>query len=407
MTLFILFQLLFILLLLALSSFFSSSEAAYFTLKPWQVQRRESEGRREKLVSKLLSDPPRLLVTLLLGNECVNVTLSFLSSDLRNHLLPGRYGAAIGVTLTTLVLILFGDALPKAFAARHPLKVAKAYSPLLTVLLRILGRPARFVLSGLSLLPGRRSAQIDVLEELRHLIGAARTEGSFRREEEHILARILTLQRDPASSLMIPRTAMIFLSKHASMEAAVELARLSPQEWMVVHGETADDVLGVVSRTDILSWSLSESPRELAKEAMPAPFHPESRPLREVYLDLFERDNPAVLLTDEYGGLAGILSREHLAATILLPKDDPYLRAARETLPGTIPYHELRERYPKIPEDARCKTLAGRVLNLAGRIPAQGEAFEDGVLRYIVREATPRQILTVEIMPRSPEPETQ
>jgi putative hemolysin len=403
MTLVVLLQFLFILLLLVLSSLFSSSEAAYFTLKPWQVQAREGADLRQKLVARLLSDPPRLLITLLLGNECVNVTLSFVSSDLRHRLLPGSYGAAIGVALTTLVLILFGDALPKAFAAHHPLKVARAYSPMLTILLRVLRRPARFILGGLALLPGRRSAQIDVLEELKHLLGAARTEGSFRREEEHILARILTLQRDPASSLMIPRTAMVFLSEDSSIDSAVKLAALSPQEWIVVHGETADDVLGVVSQSDLLSWSLSESPRELAKEARPAPFHPESRPLREVFLDLFERDNPAVLLTDEYGGLAGILSREHLAATILLPEEDRLGGGGRETLPGTMPFHELRERYPKIPEDARCKTLAGHVLNLAGRVPAQGEAFDDGPMRYVVREATPRQILAVEVLPRSPD----
>ena len=88
MTLVVLLQFLFILLLLVLSSLFSSSEAAYFTLKPWQVQAREGADLRQKLVARLLSDPPRLLITLLLGNECVNVTLSFVSSDLRHRLLP-------------------------------------------------------------------------------------------------------------------------------------------------------------------------------------------------------------------------------------------------------------------------------------------------------------------------------
>ena len=399
MTPIVFFQLFFILFLLALSSFFSSSEAAYFSLKPWQVQNKASNGLKEKLVARLLSDPPRLLITIILGNECINVILSFFSSDLSGRLLPGKYGAAIGVTVTTIVLILFGEAIPKAFAARYPFRVAIAYSPVLSILLRLLKWPARFVLGSLALLPRRRSAQIDVFEELKHLIGAARTEGAFRREEEHILARILTLQRDAASSLMIPRTAMVFLSRDATLESAVKLAALSEQEWLAVHEDTADDVLGVVSRTDILSWSLSESPRELAKEARPAPFHPETRPLREVFLDLFERDNPAVLLTDEYGGLAGLLSREHLAAMILLPQDDRRAGAVRDLFPGTTPFHELRERYPEAPKDARCKTLAGHVLNLAGRVPAQGEAFEDGGLRYIVRDATQRQILAVEVAP--------
>lgn len=392
-------QLLAITVLVALSAFFSSSEAAFFSLKPWQLPTPAKEGLRDALVRRLLESPSRLLMTLVLGNECVNVTLSFLSSDLRGRILPGFYGALLGVAGTTILLVLLGEAMPKAVAARFPLTVSRAHSPFLTVMVRLLALPSRALLALFSLAPRPSPGDHDPVEELRHLITAAHAEGSFREDEDRLLGRLLELQRAPASALMVPRTSLRFLPPEGTREEIRAVVDAGRDEWLPLRGRSADDISGVVWRGDLAPWLLQDAPPPLATLARPIPFHPETRPLREVFLDLYRDGLPAVALADEYGGMAGLITRETLAAHLFLP---PGTSAAGLRLPGSLSYAAFRETHLHAPADPHCQTLAGHVLNLAGRVPAPGETVEDGAYRYTVVEGTPRQVIAVEAEPLRP-----
>jgi Mg2+/Co2+ transporter CorB len=112
MTAHIVLELLFCALLLAASAFFSGSEAAFFSLKTWQLESARGGKPGFDLVLGLLKNPPLLLVCILMGNETVNVTLSFVSSSIRAELFPGAWGAALAVLVTSVLLILCGEALP-------------------------------------------------------------------------------------------------------------------------------------------------------------------------------------------------------------------------------------------------------------------------------------------------------
>lgn len=390
-------------LLLALSAFLSGSETALFGLKPWQIPKAAPGGSRDRMVEHLMEDPPLLLVSLILANECVNVTISFVSSGLSARYLHGRAGMAIGVAATTALIVLLGEALPKAVSARFPLGVARAYAPALHALLGLIRAPSRLLLSLLSHLGGGdHGPRHDSIDELRLLLHAARTEGSFRRGEERFLTRILALLHEPASSRMIPRTAMAFLDEGLSLAELLSLARSSSCEWLIVRGRTPDEVRGVVSRQDVLEWSVTEGASTSLPRPRPVPYHPEGRPLRQVFLDLFEREHPAVILADEYGGVAGMLTRDSLAAALLFPDTWTPMSGEALVFPGAMPYSEFVERFHRASPDPRCKTLAGHVLNLAGRVPAPGDSFQDSGVRYTVREATSRQVLTVSVTPLEP-----
>lgn len=385
-------------LLLALSAFLSGSETALFGLKPWQVPRAAPGNSRDRVVEHLLEDPALLLVGLILANECVNVTISFISSGLSARYLHGRAGMALGVAATTALIVLIGEALPKAVSARFPLGVARAYGPALHRLLGLIRAPSRLLLSLLARLGGSdRGPHRDSIDELRLLLHAARTEGSFRREEERFLTRILALLHEPASSRMIPRTAMAFLEEGLAPAELLSRARSSACDWLVVQGRTPDEVRGVVSRQDVLEWSMAEGAPTSQPRPRPVPYHPEGRPLRQVFLDLFEREHPVVILADEYGGVAGMVTRDSLAAALLFPGDRTPVTGEDMVLPGAMPYSEFLERYHRASPDPRCKTLAGHVLNLAGRVPSPGDSFQDAGMRYAVREATSRQVLSVAV----------
>ena len=183
----LLLPLVFLLLLLGASAFFAGSETAFFSLKTWQLESSKAPEGRLALVRELLRDPPTLLIVLLLGNETVNVTLSFTASHLERGLAPGPWGRAAGVLFTAVVLVLFGEALPKAFSASAPARVARAYAPVLTVVVRVLKGPAALFVRVLERLPLLRPKfQLDPIQELGHLLRAAEAEGSFRKDEQEI-----------------------------------------------------------------------------------------------------------------------------------------------------------------------------------------------------------------------------
>jgi putative hemolysin len=404
MTLGLLLPLIFCVLLLAASAFFSGSEAALFSLKTWQLESSAGSGKL-RLVGQLLKDPPTLLVAILIGNETVNVTLSFVTSNVEHAIAPGPVGAAVGVVVTTVVLVLFGEALPKAISANAPVPVARTYAPLLVVLIRLLRLPIHVLLGVLQRMPlFKPGTDLHPLEELGHLIRAAEAEGSFRKDEQEILVGLLKAQREPASARMVPRTALRFVRAAEGWPAAREAAAAGAAGGIVVLcGETQDDLLGVLTASDLLDEALSGHPADIVKRARQVPLFPETRPLRQVFDDLYRSGWPAVILADEYGGVAGALTRASLASALLeaglVRSQGPSGRA----FAGTTPYDQFREVFATAPRDPRCKTLAGHVLNLAGRIPSEGEWFSDGACRYRVLRVSPRQVLQVEAEPIGPE----
>lgn len=384
--------------LVAMSAFFSGSEAALFSLKAWQLESAKGGKPQYAAVTKLLSDPPLLLVCVLLGNETVNVTLSFISSSIRSKLFPGAWGAALAVVATSLVLILLGEALPKAVSAHFPLPVAKTYAPALSVLVKAIGVPGGFLLRNLERLPAiRQRPQLDPLDEVRHLIAAAQEAGSFRRDEQEILSVLLRMHQEPASGRMIPRTAIRFVARDSSPQEIVLAAREAEGGWIAVRGESEDDLVGLLSTRDVLEWQLGGAKEPLSRWIHAVPVFPETRPLRLLFDEVFEGGSPAAILADEYGGVAGIVTRASLAQSLLCGGRGLPGSGHGVVLPGSIPYSQLREKYGDAPADPKCKTLAGHILNLAQKVPREGESVQDGAFRYTVIKATPRQVLEVEV----------
>lgn len=208
---------------------------------------------------------------------------------------------------------------------------------------------------------------------------------------------LLKVQEEPASARMIPRTALRFVKADASREEASEAAVSAPGGIVAVCREAPDDLLGVMTCSEVLEAALSEGRFDLSRTARVVPVYPETRPMRHVFDDLYRRGWPAVVLADEYGGIAGALTRASVAVSLLQPGAGSAKGPGRKALPGGIPYEQFRESFPLAPRDARCKTLAGHVLNLAGRLLKEGESVTDGAYRYLVRKATVRQITEVEV----------
>jgi CBS domain containing-hemolysin-like protein len=263
---------------------------------------------------------------------------------------------------------------------------------------KVAGAPGRALLRSLERFPILRPKhRLDPLEEIRHLIAAAEEAGSFGKQEQEILAALLRMQQEPSSSRMVPRTAMRFVGPGASRDEVLQAARGAKGGWLAVRGEGAEDIVGVLNPHDVLEWELGGAREPLSRWLHAVPVFPETRPLRLLFDEILRGGWPAAVLADEYGGVAGMVTRASLAESLLCGHAGSPAGGEADLLPGALPFVQLRERYGQVPEDPHCKTLAGHVLNLAQRVPAEGESFEDGVLRYTVRKATPRQVVEVEV----------
>jgi CBS domain containing-hemolysin-like protein len=389
-----------VLLMLAMSAFFSSSEAAFFSLKPWQIEQREEGG---SAVARVLRDPPLLLICLMLGNETVNVLLSFLASSLRSRLLPQPWGASVGVLATTALLVLVGEAIPKAVAANEARRISRSYAPVLEAYVKTAAPAGRFLLRLLDRMPSPSGAPgVEPLEELQGLFTAARVEGAFQEVEEGLLGNLIRMASEPASSRMVPRTAMHFIEATAGKAKAFASVAGEREPWACVYGRGADDLLGLMGPEELLGWSLDDRPATAGQWCRQVPIYPESRPIRLVLGDLYKQGWPAVVLADEYGGIAGFITRASLAASLFCTREAENDGGSRVLLPGATPYAEFRERFPRAPQDLHCRTLAGHLLNLAARVPAPGAVLRDPGYEYRVVKATSRQIQEVEVRTLEP-----
>ncbi len=389
-----------VLLMLVLSAFFSSSEAAFFSLKPWQVEHRE---KGSSAVARVLRDPPLLLICLMLGNETVNVLLSFLSSSLRSRLLPQPWGVSVGILATTALLVLLGEAIPKAVAANEARRISRSYAPVLEAYVKAVAPAGRFLLRLLDRMPSpSRASGVEPLDELQDLFTAARVEGAFQQTEESLLGNLIRMASEPASSRMVPRTAMHFVRATAEKAEALASVAGEKEAWACVYGHETDDLLGLMGPEELLEWSLDDRPCTATQWSRQLPIYPENRPIRLVLEDLYKEGWPAVVLADEYGGIAGLITRASLAASLFCTRSPDDGGGSGVLLPGATPYAEFRERFPRAPHDRNCRTLAGHVLNLAARVPAQGAVLRDPGYEYRVVKATSRQIQEVEIRTLEP-----
>ncbi len=417
-----LFQLALIAVLLVISAVFSGTETALLALGEAGVQRYLEEERRPPRLLVLWRDHPnRVLSSLLIANNLVNILASAVATNLARSLLArlGVSGAvewsvALAVGVMTFLIVTFGEIVPKTFA-RHN---AKRMVPLffLTVLACLVLRPFSSALERLVSRLIRAAGGSDgaggptVTEaEVEALIRLGTAQGALSGDKKQLLSSVIEFSETMTKEIMVPRTDVVGFSVEATLDEVLRTVSERKFSRYPVYDGDLDTVVGILTVKDLLG-ALAEGRRDVSLRSLVSPkvlIVPETKKIGDLLKDFQAERVQMAVAVDEFGGTAGIVTTEDVIEEIVGEIYDEYERAEEEVQPdgpgrylvmGRAPIESLAEVFRvDLPEQDNYETVGGLVLTHAGRVPQVGESVEFAGLRFEVRERTRTRILKVAV----------
>ncbi len=405
-------RLLGLLVLLALSGFFSGSETALLALDKLRVRFLQQNGREgaDKL-AKLLDDPDRLLSGILVGNNLVNIAASVIATGLFvSHF--GERGEWLTVLILTPVLLIFSEVCPKTYAAQYPEKVSfMVLAPirlviwLLTPVVHVVSSTSRLMTSFF-----RRgdSESLSISEdEIRAIIEVGEESGVVAAEQRRMLHGIFDLSETRVRDVMLPRTEVVGLDVKANFQEVLESIRSAKHSRFPVFSDDLDSIVGVVHSKEVLDYidrTEQFSLRDLCRKPY---FVPESKRVAVLLQSFRQKREHMAIVVDEYGGVEGIVTLEDVVEEIVGEIHDEYdieevdfrqLGPGRYLVDGAVSLRAVNRRFKlELPEE-HATTLAGYLLQVMGKIPSEGESCNEGGIVYRVRRMEDRRIEEVEMV---------
>lgn len=325
-------EIFYLILLVALSAFFSGSETAMFSLSRIYLKKLENAGgRRENLVIKLLSRPRKLLVTLLLCNTFVNIALSSFSTVLAYNMAKAQHWdmslvITLQIIIVTVVILFFGEIVPKliALSKANELSLILAYplafiqfifSPLVWIFVKL----SEVISSKHS--TDKNAGQRFTEEDFHHLIQSDSSSASLEEHEKRMLVGLFRFREAEISEIYVPRVKVTAIEENNSLEELKELIVESGYSRIPVYKETIDDIVGIIYVKDLILYPEKESISELMR---PAWFVTENMKIQTLLNQLKLKKLQVAVVVDEYGGTSGIISLEDILEEIVGEIQDEY-----------------------------------------------------------------------------------
>ncbi len=401
-----------LLALLVCSAFFSSAEVALFSLNPLALRRlAEKHPHAAAHIRDVLSPPTRLLSTILIGNTLVNVLLAVLGYAILMVWLS-EHGEWIVIGVMTLLLLIFGEVVPKRIAFLWPEKVALLYAAPLMWIMRIL-TPLRV---GLEMITTRfehvfspRGRTLSE-EELKTVMDIGEQEGVLDEAERHMLRSVLRLEDLQARDVMTPRVDLVGYDLHDSEHELAAVARASKVRQLVLYRESIDRVEAML---DVRRYLLH--PGHGLQQAMIPPLYvPESAPLDYLLNRFIREQRRAAIVVDEYGGTAGIITRGDILEEIIGDIDDEHsdhrmlfepAGTNRWLMDGGVSLEEINQRLNLKLNAEGVDRLGGWLAAQLERLPRSGDRVTAQGIRAIVRQMRKHRVTLVLIEKIKTEPE--
>lgn len=394
--------------LLVFSGIFSGSETALFSLKPFQTRKLERKPTRRSIaVSSLLTDPVRLLVTILVGNTLVNVAASSIGTNIVGHFVH-RGVVGISVAVMSVLILIFGEIVPKTYAVNKPLKTALRTSTVISVAVRLMS-PLRAFFTGLSKLAARTRLPGAAMPDREHAhveeaVDAGHTEGVLDGLERRMLAGFLKIEHQSVQNIMTPRTEVFMLDAGTLVEEAVPLARSANFSRIpLFETERRDTIKGVVYVKDLLQKQYSKNLR-LSDIGRRPVFVPESKSLVDLLSEFVKGAAHFAVVVDEYGTFTGIVTLDDIIEEIVGEEltrrsKNTYRKRGRSVyeVPARMELEYFNALLRSVLADTCAETIGGFILNRLGRIPQRGEEFVIEGIRFRVLDGDGRQIKKLEI----------
>jgi putative hemolysin len=404
-----------LMLLLCASALISASEVAFFSLKPEDLEKlRNKKSQKAKNALKMYNMPERLLSTILISNNTVNIAFVLLAAFLSARLFDFSSSPVLGFIVEaigiTFLLLLFGEIMPKVYASKNQMKmVLFMASPL--VALEKLFRPISSMLvlstSFVKKRTGIKRSNIS-MDDLSEALELASDDIN---EDEKILKGIVNFGNINVSEIMCPRIDVTSLDIKLGFNKVKSLIIESGFSRIPVYSGTFDSIKGILYAKDILPYTDSPDNFKWQSLIRPPHFVPETKKINELLKDFQIKKIHMAIVVDEYGGTSGILTLEDILEEIVgeitdeSDEDEDLFRKLddnRYIFEGKILLNDLFK-IIDIPDDTfedvrgESETLAGLILEMTGEIPQKGQSIRFGNFNFTIESADKRRIKEIRV----------
>lgn len=390
------------------SAFFSGIEIAFFSVSELKLRAMaESGDGKAKMAHYLRSNPQRLLSTILIGNNLANIAAASLATLIALRLF-GSHAVAIVTALLTLIILIFGEIVPKTLATKHALAVTLWVAYPIYGLEKLL-TPILFALEPLIVkLTGGRGLSVPFAteEELKMVLDESEKTGVLETDEVQMIKNVFLLNDITAEDTMTPRTYMFALDGNLTIEAAKKELFNSIHSRIPVFDRSPDNIIGVLYKTSALKrLAEDEGAARLSDIANPPLFVPSGKPADELMKQFQQEKRHMAIVVNEFGEVIGLVTLEDLLEEVvgeIMDETDITEELIKRIgknqilVDGRTEVRRVNEFF-KVDLGNDAKTVSGLIQEHLGRIPATGESVQIGRCRLVVHEADPKSIKRVQI----------
>ena len=412
-------QLIILIILLMLSGFFSSAETALTTVSINKLKTVVDEGgrrgRRARRVLRMRDNSSKLLSTILIGNNIVNISASALATVLCTHVFGSKYiGVATG--LLTFFVLVFGEITPKTFAALNNLTLSLWFSGpieflmiVLTPIIWFVNAICRGIFFILRIDPDKNQNQMTESELLK-IVDVSSEEGVIENSEKQMITNVVDFGDAVSKDVMIPRADMVSIDVNAPIEEVYKLIEEEGYTRIPVYDESKDHVIGILNIKDLMLETLKNDKDKISvKELMREPVYVyEYQKTAQIFTDMKSSSVTMCIVLDEYGITAGLITMEDLVEEIVGDIRDEYDEDENELIKeiseghydvdGAVKLDDLNDAIGTDLESESYDSIGGLMIELLDRLPHEGDVVRTGEVTLKCSKVTKNRVDRVDVV---------
>lgn len=400
-------------LLVLMSAFFSSSETALINMSKIRLKHlvKEKVKNADKL-EKLYEDSNKLIGAILIGNNIVNVATSSIATIITTSRFSNA-GLGISVGLTTLVILIFGEITPKNLALKNSESISLFVAPIILFLVRIF-TPILFILNNisnlLSALLGQRNDDKKptiTQDELKTIVDVSNQEGVLETDETEMIQNIFEFKDLTVDDIMIQRMDIVAISADMSYDEIIDVFKNRQLSRLPIYEDTIDDIIGVLYAKDLFFTEQSKEDFDIKSVMREPVFVNEFVKISDFFKKMQQVKTHIAIVLDEYGGVAGIVTMEDLVESIVgdiydeYDQQDEEVRKLKENIyviNGNSKLTEIQELLQVELVSKDYESLGGYLMDKMGKIPTQGDIYEDENFKFVISSMDKNRINKVKVI---------
>ena len=395
-------QFIILIILLALSAFFSSAETALMTVNKMRMRYLSDNGnKRAKMVLDITENhTSKMLSAILIGNNIVNLSASSLSATIAYDF--GGYMVSIATGILTFAVLVFGEITPKNFATIHADSVALLYIPVIRIFMTvmtpvifIINLFARAILFILRVDPNAKNNTMTE-DELRTIVDVSHEDGVIESEEKEMIYNVFDLGDAKAKDVMVPRVQITFADVNSTYEELIEIFREDKFTRLPIYENTTDNVIGTINMKDLLLFDNDKinsfHVRDILREAY---FTYEYKSISELLVEMRDASFNIAIVLDEYGETAGLITLEDILEEIVGEIHDEYdeneedfirkISDREYVIEGSVSLDDVNDELDLDFESEDYDSLGGFIIEHLDRLPEMGdEVTTENGIRLVV-----------------------